>query len=167
MSESLVKKTAVISDCKKYRYRLTREWADGPLLVFVMLNPSTADADIDDPTIRRCVGFAKRECYQGIEVVNLFAFRSTNPKYLKTVDNPYGHGNFDALGGAILGASLTQSHVICAWGAHPIAINAGKALIDRAKKAKVPLFCLGRTQRGFPRHPLYVPANQPMEAFVP
>src|SRR5437868_12651695 len=71
--------SAVISPCGKFRYRLTRQWGEGAALPFVMLNPSTADAEQDDPTIRKCVGFAKRMGYDGIEVVNLYAYRATKP----------------------------------------------------------------------------------------
>src|SRR5689334_20041621 len=78
-AQSEIVKSAVLSPCGLYRYRLTRRWGDGPALLFVMLNPSTADATEDDPTIRRCTGFAKREGMPAIEVVNLFAWRATDP----------------------------------------------------------------------------------------
>ncbi len=90
MSDLFVTKEAVISDCGRYRYRLTRRWGDGPLLSFIMLNPSTADAEVDDPTIRRCMGFARRDGYGGIVVGNLYAFRTTKPKALFAADNPLG-----------------------------------------------------------------------------
>lgn len=82
---------AVISDDGRYRYRLWRTWApELPRMAWIMLNPSTADAEVDDPTIRRCVGFAKREGCGGIEVVNLYAYRSTDPSVLGTVDEKHG-----------------------------------------------------------------------------
>lgn len=160
MSGLLMSRSARISDCGKYRYRLTREWGDGESIAFVMLNPSTADASIDDPTIRRCMSFARREGAMGIVVVNLFAFRATKPKKLETADNPYGPDNLDALGDA-----LSSGRVVCAWGAHQIAVNPGLALRQRAKRAGTPLWCLGRTREGHPRHPLYVPSTQPLEPF--
>lgn len=89
-----MKKTAIISDCGTYRYQLTRQWDEyAPKVMFLMLNPSTADADEDDPTIRRCVNFAKSWGYGGIIVGNLFAYRSTDPGKLINVQNPIGPDN--------------------------------------------------------------------------
>src|SRR5437870_4841901 len=106
--------SAVISPCGKFRYRLTRQWGEGAALPFVMLNPSTADAEQDDPTIRKCVGFAKRMGYDGIEVVNLYAYRATKPADLKKAGYPRGPEN-----DRHIEAALVESHansVICAWG---------------------------------------------------
>lgn len=161
MIDLLLQRTADISTCGKYRYRLTRQWADGPLLTFVMLNPSTADDDIDDPTIRRCMAFARRENMGGICVVNLFAFRATKPKALDLADNPYGEGNY-----AALGDTLGEAPVIVAWGAHLRADNPGRAYCQRAKRAGVSLSCLGRTKMGSPRHPLYVRGDQSLEPYT-
>lgn len=160
MNDLLIQKTAVISKCGRYRYELTRRWADGPLLTFVMLNPSTADADVDDPTIRRCMSFARRESYAGIYVANLFAYRATKPKALELADNPYGPENFEYLGYVI-----RNSRVICAWGAHQDAVNPGRVFCKRAKSAHVDLFSLGRTKGGFPSHPLYVRSDKIIEPF--
>jgi hypothetical protein len=77
-----IERTATISDCGRYRYTLGRTWSDEPPVLFVMLNPSTADADVDDNTISKCIGFAKRWGHGGITVVNLYAWRATNPKEL-------------------------------------------------------------------------------------
>ena len=109
-----MKKNAVISECDKYRYSLVREWdkSKGKVL-FIMLNPSTADSNQDDPTIRRCVNYAKSwEKYGGIMVGNLFAFRSRNPKDLKSVRDPVGSNNLRFLKEMIVKSSL----VVCAWG---------------------------------------------------
>lgn len=160
-ADLLIQKTAILSECGRYRYQLTRQWDSGDLMTFVMLNPSVADADIDDPTIRRCMSFARREKAPGIRVVNLFAFRATDPRKLKAADNPYGSGNFNALGQAISYSSV----VVCAWGAHQIAVNSGLTFRGRADASKVELKCLGRTREGHPRHPLYVRADQPLEPF--
>jgi hypothetical protein len=81
---------ATLSDCGRYRYRLWRRWADGPTVLFVMLNPSTADADVDDPTIRRCIGFARSWGAGALEVVNLYAWRATQPAELKAAVGPVG-----------------------------------------------------------------------------
>lgn len=156
------KRAAVISDCGRYRYRLERTWGEAPPMAFVMLNPSTADADIDDPTIRRCMSFARRDGRGGIVVVNLFGLRSTDPKGLAESDNPYGPGNFDAIG-LVLEA---KGDIVCAWGAHGQAVSAAKSFMLRATKGyHTPLKCLGKTRDGSPRHPLYVKGDQPLEAF--
>ena len=82
MSENAMERTAIISPCERFRYALTRRWTDGPIALFIMLNPSDADAYIDDPTIRRCIGFAKRENCGGLRVENLFAYRSPKPNIM-------------------------------------------------------------------------------------
>lgn len=110
MSEVIdsVRKGAFISECNLYRYWLTREWGEGGnLMAFVMLNPSTADANIDDPTIRRCVGFAKREGRNGIVVVNLFAGRATDPDEMFKMRDPVGPDMYDS----DTGKSLKPLHV--------------------------------------------------------
>ena len=89
-----MKKHAVISHDDKYRYQLSRIWdEEKPMVLFIMLNPSTADADVDDPTIRRVVNFAKSWGYGGVFVGNLYAFRSTDPKVLRYIDDPIGEEN--------------------------------------------------------------------------
>ncbi len=161
MSDLLLRRSATISPCGLYRYRLERTWGDAPPLTFVMLNPSTADADIDDPTIRRCMSFARRGGFGGIVVVNLFGLRATDPKALIRADNPYGSGNFDALGTVL----ESRGDIVCAWGAHGQAVNTAKTFLLRAKGYRATLKCLGKTRDGSPRHPLYVRADQPLEAF--
>lgn len=89
-----MEKTAIISEDEKYRYQLSRCWDETkPRILFIMLNPSTADANIDDPTIRRVISFAKSWGYGGVYVGNLFAFRSTDPKGLKQIADPVGENN--------------------------------------------------------------------------
>ena len=104
---------AVISECAKYRYSLVREWDErkGKVL-FIMLNPSVANAEVDDPTIRRCIGFAKDWGYGGLMVANLYAFISTNPKGLKEVDNAEGVDNRKYINDMIQNCEI----VVCAWG---------------------------------------------------
>jgi hypothetical protein len=151
--------SAVISLCGQYRYRLQR--GDGARLAFVMLNPSTADANVDDPTIRRCMGFARREGYAGIDVCNLFALRATNPRELVAHADPIGPDNYDHL--AALGKDHRGTDIVCAWGAHPaatarvVAVMKGY-LTDYGAR----LVCLGLTAAGAPRHPLYVRGDAPL-----
>jgi hypothetical protein len=125
-----------------------------------MLNPSTADASKDDPTIRRCIGFATREGFGGIIVVNLFAFRATKPEALKDAADPIGPENLAHLQLLATSAAAGATPLLCAWGAGRDASHAKAAL------AAAHLVCLGRTADGSPRHPLYVKANSPMERFT-
>jgi hypothetical protein len=150
---------AHISSDGFYRYGLWRTWDYGPWLPFVMLNPSTADANLDDPTIRRCIGFAKREGYGGIRVVNLYAYRSTSPKALLTCADPVGPENDGYLYGTLAAARTSRVPVIAAWGAN--------ARLDRVARVLNLLpgavwRCLGTTKQGAPKHPLYIKSDQPL-----
>ena len=145
-----------------YRYHLSRQWdTDGPTVVFVMLNPSAADAVRDDPTIRRCIGLARSWGYGRLEVVNLFAYRSSSPDALRAVGDPVGPENDHHLQVAADGAAL----VVAAWG------NVGALLgRDRAVRGMLgprALHCLGITLRGQPRHPLYVRGDTLPIPFAP
>lgn len=161
----LIKRTGRVSACGLYRYRLTRQWAEGDMLPFVMLNPSTADAYVDDPTIRRCMGFARREGYAGILVVNRFAFRSKDPDALKTVEDPFGPDNLAALSEVAHWSAQSGNPIVCGWGANTPFHPADAFLISmKARAAR--LVCLGRTKDGSPRHPLYVRADQPLVPFA-
>ena len=147
-------KAAVISDCKMYRYFLLR--GDENQLPFIMLNPSTADETLDDPTIRRCMSFAKTFGYNGIVVMNLYAFRATNPKELLTCADPVGPENDKWL------LELSRyDEVVCAWGANA-KLDRVKEVYDMLVANGVKLKCLGITKHGAPRHPLYIKADQPL-----
>lgn len=163
MTGFLIRRAASISACGKYRYRLTRYWGPGKMLPFVMLNPSTADADVDDPTIRRCMGFARRFEAGGIIVVNLFAYRATDPVELKRVADPIGPANFDALQEIAIVSGGTNSPVICAWGTS--AGERGADVVAMMRREHAHLFCLGLTKGGHPRHPLYVRGDAPLLPF--
>jgi hypothetical protein len=156
-----IRGSARISRCGCYRYRLTRSWGDGPKLAFVMLNPSIADAMIDDPTIRRCMGFARREGAAGIVVANLCAFRATTPSELKRAEDPFGPRNRDALLEVARHAERAGMPLVCAWGAH----GDGREAVGIFRRTTARLACLGRTACGAPRHPLYVRADRPLEQF--
>ena len=167
MSDLFIRRDAAISDCGRYRYRLIRQWGTNPPLAFIMLNPSIADANLDDPTIRRCMSFARREGCGGVVVVNLFALRATDPKELRksTVD-PIGPENDIAVATLIDAPLSTGSRVVCAWGAHALATEQGRKTIDRAQACGRQLWCLGKTRIArAPCHPLYLPDDQPLEAF--
>lgn len=150
---------AVLSECGTYRYRLTRIWnPEKPAACFIMLNPSTANATKDDPTIRRCVGFAKSWVCGGIVVVNLFAYRATDPEGLRNTFDPIGPDNERHIREAVAGASP----VVAAWGAHELAKAAGRVLSGKLIPPGTKLLCLGLTKDGSPRHPLYVRADSPL-----
>jgi hypothetical protein len=150
---------ALMSKCGSYRYWLKRVWSSHEKLAcFVMLNPSTADASEDDPTIRRCIGFAKREGATGLVVVNLFALRSTDPTNLKSAKDPVGPDN---LGHMDYVLNSVKGPIICAWGAMPFA--AEKAAAFAEKYEGLDLLCLGQTANGSPRHPLYIRKNEPLK----
>lgn len=162
--EAGVRKDAVLSPCGRYRYRLTRVWDDAfPLVYWVMLNPSTANASVDDPTIRRCVWFAKSWGHGGIDVRNLFAVRSTDPRTLRHEENPVGPDN-DSLHLATLPKG---GLVVVAWGNHGSMFGRGLRVLDLLQvTCDLPLYCLGWTNQGQPKHPLYVPAStKPVSLF--
>ncbi|SON54256.1 hypothetical protein HDIA_0715 [Hartmannibacter diazotrophicus] len=153
----MIESSAVISTCGQYRYRLFRRWKSGPTCVFIMLNPSTADGTQDDPTIRRCIGFAKREHCGALEVVNLFAFRATSPADLKRAEYPLGQEN-----NVYIARALSKTGpLIAAWGAHGVFLGRDRAVLNMAGGL---LQCLGKTKQGHPRHPLYVRSDQPLIA---
>jgi len=156
---------AMISPCGMYRYTLVRQWdSSRPYMPFVMLNPSTADASQDDSTIRRCVAFAWREGCGGIDVVNLYAYRTTDPKRLWEVEDPVGPFNRQVVYDAAMVAAESGAPIICAWGTHDVTQAVGLALV-LAREAGAKLKCLGKTKGGYPRHPLYVKRGQPLEDY--
>jgi hypothetical protein len=149
---------ACISECGQFRYLLSRRWAPGATLLFVMLNPSTADAMVDDATIRRCVTFANVHGYGTLEVVNLFAFRATDPRDLARMGWQVGPENDEYIDCAARNAAA----VCVAWGA----IGENNAA-ERRVQVVMPIIraaghapqCLRVTRGGFPQHPLYLPSD--------
>ncbi len=157
---------AIFSEDRRHRYMLQRRWSDGSLMVWVMLNPSTADETIDDPTIRRCIGFARRRgcdgrAFSGIHVVNVMAFRATSPKECLEADDPFGPENAKYLRVA---AYCGGWKVVCAWGT-----KAPAKYVKLALEALQPatLFCLGTTKDGSPKHPLYVRGDAALVRYRP
>lgn len=158
-------KDAKLSFCGLYRYWLLRRWDPGlPTAGFIMLNPSTADHEFDDPTIRKCVEFARTWGCGGIEVVNLFALRATDPKEL-------GRFKGDVVGldnDLNIGDVLTRCKpLVAAWGN-----NVPRKLLDRVAAVKRimveagrPVHCLKKNQNGSPGHPLYIKGDAPLLTF--
>lgn len=164
-SQTAVLSSAVISECGKYRYLLTRIWDENkPKVMFIMLNPSTADANNDDPTIRRCIGFAKSWGYGALYVVNLFALRATNPQKLLTAPFLVGVENEKW----IRQTSNLVNLVICAWGNSLIVDKLQKRLDHTWKPLSwinKPLHYLELSNDGTPKHPLYLSKNLTPKTF--
>lgn len=185
MATKYVNTGARISACGAYRYKLWREWrgthdpkhwrwhgvkdgaghewGDALSVLFVMLNPSTADAEIDDATIRKCVGFAKLWRYERMEVVNLFAYRATAPRDLfaakKAGKDVIGWQNQECIQEMARDAAI----VVCGWGNHG---TGHEYHIEEVRGWLIskPQFHLGLTGKGQPRHPLYAPYATPLQA---
>lgn len=145
-----MKKQAIFSACLAYRYGLWREWIGGEgYAMFVGLNPSTADATHDDPTIRRCVAFAKAWGYSGLCMTNLFAYRATDPKNMKSAIDPVGPRNDAFLRDFARDAGV----IIAAWGVD----GTHKGRDMEVRKLLPPMHYLALTKAGHPGHPLYLP----------
>lgn len=145
---------ARISKGGVFRYSLTRDWNEpgvvGKQVCFIGLNPSTADGTQDDPTIRRCIGFASSWGFRHLIMVNLFAYRSTKPKYLLTAKDPVGPENDAFISDAVRHSSL----VVGAWGGHELAVERVRQLSSANVLGDYAV--LGLTKSGQPRHPLYM-----------
>ena len=176
MSRAYLMAGAHVSDDGRYRYRLDRQWAatsrQPRTAVFVMLNPSTADADKDDATIRRCVNFADREGCGRLIVVNLFALRSTDPSALRAGwlagDDVTGPDNHAAILEAIDEAAGTNGLIIAAWGANwprpnmPPRLNWERNATANGIKPR----CFGLTRHGQPLHPVRLPDAQRLQPWT-
>lgn len=153
---------AVFDSTQRYRFLLTRSTGTGSdRLAFVLLNPSTADAMRNDPTIRRCIGYARRWGFGRLEIVNIFAFRTTFPRELFIDDDPVGPGN-DAW---IRRVCRRADRVVAAWGGHGARLNRSTRIAELL--ADIEAWCLGTTVAGEPRHPLYLRADQPLVRYEP
>lgn len=158
---------ALLSPCGSYRWMLWRTWGLAPPAVFVMLNPSTASGLEDDPTIRRCVGFAKGWGAGGIEVVNLFAWRATKPAALRTARKA-GHDVAGPLNPFALKLAVRDAGtLVCAWGAHPLPELTVASFLAIPGMFGKPTWCLGRsTKTRAPRHPLMLPTETALERYT-
>lgn len=153
---------AIISDCGKYRYRLERGNPIKPAIAFIMVNPSTADAEMDDPTIRKVKGFAERAGYDHLIVGNLFAYRATDIKELRDAADPIGPDNDSHLDLILRDAVL---HVV-AWGASaklPETLRKRWTEVVRlADAAGAELYCFGTCDDKHPKHPLMTSYGVPI-----
>lgn len=155
---------ADISDDGVYRYALGRNlgMVGEGRVVFVMLNPSTADAQQDDPTLRRCIGFCRSWGYAELVVCNLFAFRATRPADLRRAPDPVGPDNDEA----IAHWSQNAAMVVCAWGVHGVYRERDQFVLKSLLHARKEVHTLGLTSEGHPKHPLYVPAETKPQAWA-
>lgn len=154
-------KEAIISKDGLYRYALVRIWdRRRPRMTFIGLNPSIADDKIDTPTMRRCIAFARRENMGGINVVNLYAFRTPSPKRLFEAEDPIGPNNAYWIHAAFQHNAL--GFVVAMWGtqAPQDRVSFVKGV---SRQYKTPIWALGVTKTGAPRHPLYTASDQALE----
>ena len=148
--------TAVYSPDSRYRYALTRDWAPGQKVLFVMLNPSTATEVQNDPTVERCERRARALGFGGFAVANIFAFRATDPRVMRAERDPVGPAN-DA---TILDLANCHDRIICAWGSHGAHLDRGTEVEALLRATGRALFHLGLTLAGQPKHPLYIGYDQ-------
>lgn len=151
-----MRRGATFDDSGEYRYTLWRTWDRClPRIAFVMLNPSTADHRVDDPTIRRCIGFARSWGYGALWVVNLFAYRTHSPRRLARADDPVGPDNDRHL----VRVRRRATDVVAAWGVHGALRGRDRQVRELLARRGRPLLCMGTTAAGHPRHPLYLPGT--------
>lgn len=154
-------KGADLSLDRTYRYSLWRIWdASKPFVLFIGLNPSTADEREDDPTIRRCINFARSWGYGGLYMANLFALRATDPAEMKSHKLPVGLGNDDVL----LELSKQAGLIVCAWGIHGAHLSREHHVYELLKTHS--LMCLDITKNGHPKHPLYIKSDTEPKLYV-
>lgn len=163
---------AHISPCGTFRWSLSRDWSDARRMLIVMLNPSTADGEKDDATIRRCVSFALREGCGGFTAVNLIPWRETSPTVLwrriacaSTAERRDAEERNATAWHQAAGA--TAGPILCAWGADALARSYAREFSYRIAGYDRPLACLGTTKAGAPRHPLYVRGDAPLVPWSP
>ncbi|KAA9006027.1 DUF1643 domain-containing protein [Histidinibacterium aquaticum] len=150
---------AVYSPCENYRYLLTRTWdPEGARALFVMLNPSTATELRNDPTVERCERRARTLGFGAFRVTNIFAWRATDPKELRRVQDPVGPDNDEAIAESARDW-IRPDHgdqIVCAWGTHGAYLDRGAEVHRVLEETGRPLHHLGLTKEGHPKHPLYI-----------
>lgn len=148
---------ATYSDCERYRYALTRTWdTSGKRVLFVMLNPSTATEVQNDPTVERCERRARALGFGAFRVTNIFAWRDTDPRKMRAAADPIGPENDTTIAD---GAAWADT-VIAAWGTHGAHLNRGPQVETLLRATGHPLFHLGLSKAGHPKHPLYIAYTQ-------
>ena len=158
-----ISKGATLSHDRIYRYSLYREWSNSkPMIMFIGLNPSTADENEDDPTIRRCVNFAKDWGYGGIYMMNLFALRTKDPKILLKHPLPIGFNSRHCYNNSMLEKIASRCMtIVAAWGTKGNYLDRDKEVIRLIPS----LQCLGITKNGYPKHPLFLSKDTKLISF--
>ncbi|MHC5537597.1 DUF1643 domain-containing protein [Singulisphaera rosea] len=154
-------KEAFLSPCGLYRYTLTRQWDNGPYVNWLMLNPSVADASRSDPTMVRCVNYAKAWGYGAIVLTNLFAFRATDPREMKRAEDPVGPEN-DRI---VMEVAREAGLVVAAWGNHGSYRDRGRQVMRMFATERISLNYLSMTKEGYPSHPLRLRADLKPQRF--
>ncbi len=145
-------KGAEFSQCERYRYALWRIWdKKGPFVLFLMLNPSTADAVKDDPTISKCQAYARAWGYGGVYIGNIYGYRSTDPKMLEFVDDPVGPDNDKWL--SVMSGMCDLR--VAGWGNNILSQKRAESV----RRIVQDLKCLEKSKSGNPKHPLYLRKN--------
>lgn len=150
---------AIFSECEQYRYELGRRWGDGDPLVAICLNPSTATHEVSDPTVTRMIKRAQSWGYGAFVMLNLFAYRATDPRQMKAQAEPVGVMNDLAIHGHI------KHDIICGWGCHGSHQGRDKTVLGMLRKAGARIHYLELTKHGHPKHPLYVGYDRQMVAW--
>lgn len=162
-SKGDARSVAQYSGCERYRYKLVRTWNEaGSLVQFVMLNPSTATERQNDPTVERCERRARALGHGGLCVTNIFAWRDTDPRRMRRAGDPIGPRNDDILREAATEADIT----ICAWGTHGAHLQRGAEVLALLRATGAPLYHLGLSQGGHPKHPLYIAYRQTPQRWI-
>ena len=161
MSDGLIS-GATLSPCAMYRYRLWRCWdTNKPMITFIGLNPSTANAFEDDNTIRKCMKFAKFWNFGGIWMINLFAYRTKSPDIMKQAEDPIGSEARE-----YLDMTLDLTHTcVAAWGNHGEYQDRANEVLSIIREKNIPVKCLGKNKNGTPKHPLYLKSDTPLIDF--
>lgn len=157
---------AVYSPCERYRYSLTRTWDPaGARALFVMLNPSTATEVQNDPTVERCERRARTLGFGAFRVTNIFAWRDTDPRKMRASDDPVGPENDATISQSarVWIRPLSTDRIVCAWGTHGAHLDRGTAVESLLRDTTVPLYSLGLTKDGHPKHPLYLGYATPLQ----
>lgn len=145
--------TAIYSDCERYRYALTRTWdAQGKRVLFVMLNPSKATEVQNDPTVERCERRARALGFGAFQVTNIFAWRDTDPFQMRKAAEPVGPENDKV----IRDGAAWADQIIAAWGTHGAHLGRGPQTEVLLRQTGKPLYSLGLSKHGHPKHPLYI-----------
>ena len=162
MTYNYLESDAVISDCGTYRWWLSRIWdRDRPRVSITGLNPSKADAETNDATIRSDTRLLDALGFGGFEKTNLYGFRVTDPSALLRTRDPTGRENFDAIRGAVDRCDT----VVAAWGANPMASDTQIDLIWEMLRRNGSVYCFGTTKSGAPKHPLYLKTGTPLVVY--